>query len=112
MTVEDKLDALHEELRGLRELVELRLVNPAAPERTSALVGAQEAAQLLGVSVRSIREGKAGTSAIPRQQSRPIRFLRTDIHKFIRERAEKKKTAKERALRLLDRTKPRKRRVA
>ena len=111
MTVEENFELLRAELRSLRELIEQR-VAPAPVERQSLLVDAQEAAQLLGLSVRTVREGKGGTNRIPRQQSRPILFLRSDLLKFIRERSEQKKTPKQRALRLLDRSRQRKRSAA
>jgi hypothetical protein len=110
MTLEERIEAMHVELRELRALIERGA--PATVERQSQLVDAQEAARLLGLSVRSIREGKAGTGAIARQQSRPILFLRSDLLRFIRERAEQQRSPKQRALRLLDRSKSRRKRAA
>lgn len=107
MTAEERLEAMHEELRSLRELVE-RLAPPAPVKRQSLLVDTQEAAAMLGLSIRTVREGKAGTNKIPRQQSRPILFLRSDVDKFIRQRAEQQRSPKERAFRLLSRSRSRK----
>jgi hypothetical protein len=107
MISDEQFAALQAEIRSLRTLIEERVITAPSPERQSATMNAQEAAARLGVSVRSIREGKAGTKAIPRQQSRPILFLRSDVEKFIRQRAEQKAAARARPMRLLSRTKPR-----
>lgn len=113
MTVKQQLAELLAELRDVRALLENRDA-PAAQtiEHPDDRVGVEEAARRLGLSVRTVREGKAGTGAIPRQSSRPILFLRRDVDLFIRERAVKKRTPKERTLRLLDRSKSRHRSVA
>jgi len=105
----DRLDQIREELRQIKEL----LASP--PERPDDLVGASYIAARTGLAERTVLDGKAGTSAIPRVElksdgaKRPlIRFQRAAADKWIRDLATKAvaKQPRERALRLLKR-KPR-----
>lgn len=120
---ERKLDNMHADVRARDEriarveaqLVEILARLPAA-QATSPhdLLRLAEAARLLAVMPRTLRDGKAGTHLVPRQSSRPLLYLRADVERFIRNRAETKQAQRQRAARKLEQKrarllKPRKR---
>jgi hypothetical protein len=105
-TEEEKFDLLRGELAEIKEL----LATPAP--RPDDLVGASYIAARTGLAERTVLEGKAGTSAIPRVElksvgaKRPlIRFQRAAADRWIRELAAKAvaKEPRQRALRLINR---------
>jgi hypothetical protein len=100
------LDEIRDELKQIKELL------AAPPARPDDLVGASYIAARTGLAERTVLEGKAGTSAIPRVElkadgaTRPlIRFQRAAADKWIREQAAKAvaKQPRQRALRLINR---------
>lgn len=108
----DPLDQILAELRELRRLIE------APAEKPDDLVTAAYIAARTELSERTILEGKAGTSAIPRVElkaegaTRPlIRFQRAAADRWIRGRAATAltKQPRRRALHLVKRAKKRRR---
>jgi hypothetical protein len=99
-----ELKEMRDELREIRRLLE------TPREYPDDLVGPAYVARRLELSERTVRQGKAGTNAIPRVPltdggARPlIRFQRAAVDRFIAERVRKAQTPKERALRLLTKT--------
>ena len=100
------LDEIRDELRQIKELL------AAPPAQPDDLVSASYIAARTGLSERTVLEGKAGTSAIPRVElknagaTRPlIRFQRAAADKWIRDLVAKSvaKQPRQRALRLLKR---------
>jgi hypothetical protein len=103
-----KLDEILAEVRSLRALIE----QPPIRERVDDLVDAHYVAARFGCSVRGVQSGAFGTKALPRISRRPLRFRRADVDKLLRELARKNEAPKQRALKLLDRKEPRRKRVA
>jgi hypothetical protein len=66
-------------------------------EEQDKLVGPAYVAELFGCSIASVRRRKCGTKDIPRQSSRPLKFLRSDVHKALEAQAGKNKTPQQRA---------------
>lgn len=102
---------LREEIRALRELVETVFcssgeVQASAPAvgHPDELVDTKYVARLFGCSVRSVREGKAGTDAIPWVSRRPLKCRRGDAHAVSNRRAEQSHAGRRRVAKLLDRT--------
>ncbi len=132
-TIEAKLDDVLAELRSLRASVEKLLAGSAAlrasvekllaqpapvleekrkvAERADDLVDARYVAARFGCSMRGVQAGALGTKALTRVSKRPLRFRRSDVEKLLREKAAAQMPAKQRALRLLDRSGGKKRKV-
>ncbi len=118
-TIEAKLDDVLAELRSLRASVEKLLAQPApvleekrkVAERADDLVDARYVAARFGCSVRGVQAGAFGTKALTRVIARPLRFRRADVDKLLREKEAAQMPAKQRALRLLDRSCGKKRKV-
>ena len=109
LTEEEKFNLLRAELAEIKELLS------APAPRADDLVEASYIAARTGLAERTVLEGKAGTSAIPRVELRSegakrplIRFQRAAADKWIRDLAATAgaKQPQQRALRLLNR-KPR-----
>lgn len=111
MTDSQKLDAILDELRILRDLLEAlleqRTVSQARPEpaRADDPVDADYFAHVSGLSPITIKQGKAGTSDVPLFSMRPRRWLKRDVDRWVRERATRLRSPRQRAHRLLDRKK-------
>jgi transposase len=86
MTTDEKLDALINEIADLRRLLEGRAVARHSPQDVLSL---DEAAVYVGVAASTLRDGKAGTRAIPRLRDRPVQFLRGSLDEFKRARVER-----------------------
>jgi hypothetical protein len=112
-TIEAKLDDVLAELRSLRASVEKLLAQPErkVAERGDDLVDARYVAARFGCSVRGVQSGAFGTKALTRVSKRPLRFRRGDVEKLLRDKAAAQLPAKQRALRLLDRSRGKKRKV-
>lgn len=99
--------------RDLHALIEERL--PAAPrpaeERPDDLVDVKYVARKLGLAVYTVRQGKAGTNQINWLGRRPLRTTRREVERFIRERAEACEPPHKRVLKLLDRSRSRRKRT-
>jgi len=101
-----------EQFQFLRaEFAELRRLLNEAPPRPDDLVDANYIAARTGLSLRTVQEGKAGTSEIPRVLLQAgegkrslIRYQRAAVDKWIRDlgHTAASKTPKVRALKLLD----------
>lgn len=91
------LEDVLEQVASLRRLVEERLSAP--PPSPLDLLTLDEAAAVLRVAPRTLREGTAGTHVIPRQSDRPLLYLRGDLDRFVRDRAEAQHRAQQRAAR-------------
>jgi|ERR1043165_594396 hypothetical protein len=91
-----KLDKVIELLteRGMRTLEEL------CPDD---LVDADYFSRVTGLSPITIKQGKAGTDAVPLASKRPRRWFKRDVDRFVRERAQRLAPPKRKALKLLDR---------
>ena len=93
--------------------VSLILIMPPTGEMADKLVRPEYVAELFGCSVASVRRGKCGTKDMPRWSSRPLRFQRAKVHEVYDRLSQEKKSAKERALSLVNRTgKPRRGKAA
>jgi hypothetical protein len=109
ITDSQKLDAILDELRALRELLELLLArreeSRARPEpaRADNPVDAEYFARVSGLSPITIKQGKAGTSDVPLFSMRPRRWLKGDVDRWVRERAARLRSPRQQARRLLDR---------
>jgi predicted DNA-binding transcriptional regulator AlpA len=77
-------------------------------EREDDLVGADYIAQRTGLAESSIIAGRAGIKEIPRVRRKPAAWRRGDVDEWLSQRAQAAQTPKQRALKLLDRSKPRK----
>jgi hypothetical protein len=92
MTTDEQLELLREvvrvELQHMRRLVEQALT-PAARPAPGDVLNLAAAADVLGIRPRTLRDGKAGTSSIPRYSDRPVQFLRASLDEFKRNRMER-----------------------
>jgi hypothetical protein len=94
-------EAILEELRANRAVMEeilRRLGEPRALQ--SDILTLDEAASLLRLRPASLRRGLAGTHRIPRHTSHPVTFRRAEVERFIRDRAERAREAKDAGKRL------------
>jgi hypothetical protein len=104
---ETTLRTILDELRELRELVE-RGESPGPTPHADDLVDCDYIARRTGLSPRTVRDGKAGTNAIPRAllngsgKRSLVRFYRADADRFIRDLSTEL-PAREHALRRLNR---------
>lgn len=100
--------AVFEQLRELREMVETALEGgrrpTPGPARADGLVGVDYFVERTGLARVTILQGKAGTKDVPVQSKRPRLWLRRDVDEFARARARKHQPARQKAIRLLDRT--------
>ena len=105
MTDRELLQAIFDELLDMkRRMAEVlaRLDRPE-PARPDDLADEFYFARVTGLSPVTIRQGKAGTGAVPIQGTRPRRWLKGDVDRFQRERASRLRSPKAKAVRLLDR---------
>jgi hypothetical protein len=92
----------------LRRLDRLEAKRPASePTRADDIVDADYFARRTGLSRETILRGKAGTKVVPLQSKRPRTWLKRDVDAFVRQRAEDVRPAKQKALKLLDRSRGR-----
>lgn len=108
-------EMLREVLEALPELLEngrrmqrfldeqVRTVPPPEPERADDLVDADYFARVTGLSPVTIRQGKAGTAAVPLASKRPKRWRKGNVDRFVREREAALRPPRQKAFRLLDR---------
>jgi len=68
---------------------------------TGALVCLLCAARMLNLKPNTLRLGRTGTHEIPRQSSHQLLYLRSDVERFIRDRAERVQAQSDRATRKL-----------
>ena len=87
------------ELRSLRELIKQALAMRRTGAPGGELLLAEEAAAMLRIKKETLLAGKAGTHVLLRQSKRPATYLLSDIKSFIRQRAEQRKSARERSVR-------------
>lgn len=66
-------------------------------------MGVEYFARVTGLSPVTIRQGKAGTDAVPLQGKRPKIWLKSDVDRWQRERTARLRSPKQKAVRLLDR---------
>lgn len=109
---EDRLTEIRDELRELRRLIE------SPPARADDLVDANYIATRTGLAERTVKEGKAGTDAIPRVELKSagasrslIRYPRGAADRFVAELARNATTPKQRAHEFMARLQKRKRKV-
>ena len=108
VTDSEKLDAILDEQRALRALLELLLAqreeSRAKPEPTRAndLVDVEYFSRVTGLAPDTIRHGKAGTYVVPRQGKRPSVWLKRDVDTWQRARAAALRLPKEKALLYLE----------
>lgn len=87
-----EIKLLRDEQQETRALVEQLLIKPAAsPPRADDLVGPEYIQERTSYARRTILEGKAGLSAIPRMSVRPARWRRADVDAFLERLAEQKR---------------------
>src|SRR5688572_2312307 len=110
---EPTLKQILDELRELRSLIES--ARTSLPNDPNDLVGPEYIAKRTGLAARTVRDGKAGTDAIPRAllnansgKRSPVRFRRADADRFIRSVFTEQPT-QQKALRLLNRKSQRRR---
>lgn len=73
------------------------------PARADDPVCVHYFARRSGLAVVTILQGKAGTGEVPAYSKRPRRWLRSEVDRFLRERAASLRSPKVKAMRLLRR---------
>ncbi len=80
---------LHDEVCGLRNLVESYLLTPKTSQHADDFVGVEYIIERTGLKRRTILAGLAGTRLITRVSVRPARWNRASVDKFVSDMAKK-----------------------
>jgi hypothetical protein len=92
MMTDEQFELLRAEIRAgfsaLHRLIEASAA-PAARPAPGDVLKLKAAAEYIGFAPETLREGRAGTSTIPRYSDRPVQFLRGSLDDFKRKRIER-----------------------